>query len=50
MDRLISDNSKCAKCCLYCEEKEKCKYRCKGVDDWKTEENIVKNCTECMEL
>lgn len=50
MDISVPEDSKCAKCCIYCDEKEVCKCRCPGVDEWVTEENISKNCIECMEL
>ena len=50
MDMSIPEDSKCAKCCLHCKEKETCEYKCQGVDEWKTEENISKNCIECTEL
>lgn len=50
MDISVPEDSKCTKCCIYCDEKEVCKYRCLGVDEWVTEENISKNCVECMEL
>ena len=50
MDMSIPEDSKCAKCCLHCKEKETCEYKCQGVDEWKTEENIAMNCIECMEL
>ena len=46
-DMSVPEDSKCAKCCLHCEEKET--YRCQGIDEWKTEENIAKNCIECTE-
>lgn len=48
MDVSVPENSKCAKCCIYCDEKNKCNYVCDGIEEWETEENIVKNCTECF--
>ena len=50
IDISISENSKCAKCCIYCNEKETCEYRCVGSDRWKTEDDIAENCTECIEI
>lgn len=44
IDISISENSKCAKCCIYCNEKETCEYRCVGSDRWKTEDDIAENC------
>lgn len=49
MDMSIPKNSKCAKCCIYCKEKDTCECKCCGVDEWKTEEEVVKNCIECCE-
>lgn len=49
MDMSVPEESKCAKCCLYCDEKEICEYRCYGIDEWKIEEKIVENCTNCTE-
>lgn len=49
MDMSVPEYSKCAKCCLHCDEKETCEHRCQGIDKWKTEENIAKNCIECAE-
>lgn len=49
MDMAIPEDSKCAKCCLHCNEKETCEHRCYGVDLWITEDVIVKNCDLCYE-
>ena len=49
IDMYIQEDSKCAKCCICCEEKETCIYRCQGIDEWITEENIARNCIECTE-
>ncbi len=50
IDMSIPENNKCAKCCIYCNEKETCEYRCAGIDKWKTECDIAKNCIEFIEL
>lgn len=50
IDMSVPEDNKCAKCCINCNEKETCKYRCIGIDEWKTESNIAKNCIECMEV
>ena len=47
IDISIPEEDRCAKCCIYCEEKYTCSRRCPGVDEWKTEEEIYMNCTEC---
>lgn len=47
MDVLVPEDSKCAKCCIYCDEKDSCEYRCVGLEEWKTEAEIAKNCIEC---
>ena len=49
IDMYIQEDSKCEKCCICCEEKETCIYRCQGIDEWITEENIARNCIECTE-
>lgn len=49
MDMSIPEKDRCAKCCVHCGEKETCEYRCCGVDEWKTVDNIAKNCAECTE-
>lgn len=52
-DISISEDSKCAKCCLHCDEKETCKYKCSEIDKYKSEddeyeieESILRNCTD----
>lgn len=50
IDISVPENSKCAKCCIYCNEKETCENRCIGIDEWKTESNISENCIECIEM
>lgn len=47
MDISIPEGSKCERCCICCEEKDTCEYRCCGIDEWKTEEEIAKSCAEC---
>lgn len=49
MDAHVSDNSKCSKCCLYCNEKENCNYKCAGLQKWRTEEDVARNCVCCVE-
>lgn len=46
-DGTVSKNSPCTYCCLYCNKKDGCEYRCAGVDKWKTETNIEKHCINC---
>lgn len=38
MDALISEDSECAWCCIYC--KKECEYRCKLSSECNTEENV----------
>lgn len=47
-DISVPEDSKCARCCIYC--KEECELRCHGSVIWETEENILKNCTSCVEV
>lgn len=49
LDVSVSEESKCTKCCLHCDEKETCECKCHGIDEWKTEEVIVENCDFCTE-
>ena len=49
MDVSVPEDSKCANCCIQCEEKDTCEYKCYGIEKWKTEEEIAKNCVECWE-
>ena len=39
MDVAIDPESKCAKCCIYCEEE--CEYRCKLAAECKNEEDVI---------
>ena len=43
-DPEVSEDSKCANCCLYCDEKELCEYSCNGLNEWSLELEIIKNC------
>ena len=47
IDASIPEDDKCSKCCFYCDEKDSCEHRCVGLEEWKTEEEIENNCTEC---
>lgn len=47
IDASVPEDSKCSKCCFYCDEKDNCECRCVGLEEWKTEEEIENNCTEC---
>ena len=49
MDPTISEESRCSKCCIHCEYRESCDYCCQGIEEWKTEEKIAKNCIECVD-
>lgn len=43
MDGAIDPESKCAKCCIYCEEK--CEFRCELSKECKTEDDVFnKDC------
>lgn len=46
MDVTVPEDSKCAKCCMYCSEKETCEYRCPLVTDSVTEDEILNKCYE----
>ena len=48
MDPTIPEDSRCSKCCIHCEDKDSCNCCCCGVNEWKTEEEIAKNCIECI--
>lgn len=50
IDMSIPEDDKCSQCCIHCEEKETCEYRCQGIDEWKTGEKIAENCIECTEF
>ncbi len=47
IDVSIPEDNKCSNCCFYCDEKDSCEHRCVGLEEWKTEEEIENNCTEC---
>ena len=45
MDTSVPQDSKCAKCCIYCDEKSHCEYVCKMVAvEGKDENFIAANC------
>ena len=45
MDMSVEENSKCAWCCIYCNEKEYCDYLCNIVKESNTELDILeKDC------
>lgn len=48
-DMSIPANSKCAKCCIHCNERSTCQYRCAKLDKWKTRDEVAKNCVKCAE-
>lgn len=50
IDGSIPLESKCAKCCIHCDEKDTCDYKCCGIEEWGTEEEIAKNCIECIPI
>lgn len=45
-DMSVPEDSKCAYCCYYCNEKESCECKCYGLTKWKTETEIAQNCVE----
>lgn len=45
MDTSVPQDSKCSKCCIYCDDKETCEYVCKMVEEGKGENDIA---TECI--
>jgi hypothetical protein len=46
MDVGVDRDSRCVKCCIYCEDKDTCEYSCEGLVQWNRNENeIAKNCT-----
>lgn len=49
IDPTIPEDSRCSKCCIHCEDKDSCNCCCCGVNEWKTEEEIAKNCIECID-
>lgn len=42
IDISVPKDSKCSKCCFYCDEKDTCECRCVGLEEWKTEEEIAR--------
>lgn len=37
--------SKCAHCCLHCDERKTCKYTCYGLTEWREDEKqILRHC------
>lgn len=42
-DPVIPEDSRCANCCIYCDEAD-CVYRCKEADELGIEESIEENC------
>ncbi len=48
MDALIDKDSKCAKCCIYCEEE--CEYRCELSKQCSCEADVInKDCVHAYE-
>lgn len=47
IDVSVPEDSKCAKCCIYCDEIEKCKCACQKAKELKTEDGVMENCTIC---
>ena len=46
MDVGVDRDSRCAKCCIYCDDKDTCEYSCEGLVQWnRNESEIAKNCT-----
>ena len=49
-DPNISEDSKCAYCCLYCSDKEYCDYYCPLAKECKTEKDIIdRDCVHAYE-
>ncbi len=46
MDPSVPDDSICAWCCIYCEEKDRCEYTCPIVKESKTEDDIYNSTCE----
>ncbi len=46
MDVTVPEDSKCAKCCIYCNEKETCECRCPLIIDNITEDDVLNICAE----
>jgi hypothetical protein len=47
IDMSVPQDSQCAKCCIYCDEKE-CEWRCQNSIKWKDEDEIAKNCIDAV--
>lgn len=47
LDMTVSEDSKCAKCCMYCSEKETCECSCHLITDNITETGVLSKCLEC---
>ena len=50
IDPLIPEGSKCRECCLHCDERETCEFKCHGLDELGTEDKIVEHCVFCVIL
>lgn len=50
-DYILADDeeSQCAKCCIYCNEKDKCEYMCDYAKEGHTESEIMENCKYACE-
>ena len=50
MDTSVPQDSKCAKCCIYCDEKSHCEYVCEMIAvEGKDENFIACNCINAYE-
>lgn len=49
MDTAIDKNSRCGKCCIYCEDKATCEYTCEYIKQGKTENEISGICVYAYE-
>lgn len=49
LDIAIPNDSQCAICCLYCNDKEKCKYSCQVLSKCQNEDEVVKYCVYAFE-
>ena len=50
MDQSVPEDSNCAYCCIYCENKYHCDCICPIVDKSKTEDDILKSSCTFMEV
>ena len=48
-DGLLDEESPCAKCCIYCKDREICKYVCSYAKEEYTEDEIMENCPYACE-